>query len=175
MHHIKNDYGKHLSADCDIQHRPDKTPHLIAHVIHAGLLNIYWCILSYISEYYSKNSNIAFDHSWIIQRYGGNRDLWSLMTGKSCLFVKSTSCIKSCPPSAAYICLWAESWLVQVMAFRIFGAKPWTEQMLVYYQLDHSEHILVKFEWELYHFHSRKSILKCRQSKWGPFCLGEMI
>ena len=34
--------------------------------------------------------------------------------------------------------------------------------MLDYYQLDSWEHISVKFEKEIYHFHSRKFIQKCR-------------
>ena len=40
------------------------------------------------------------------------------------------------PPSAAYTRRWAGSALIQVMACRLFGAKPLPELMLVYCQLD---------------------------------------
>ena len=58
------------------------------------------------------------------------------------------------------------------MACRLFGAKPLPEPMLAYCQLDSWEQISVKFESELYHFHSIKSISKCCLPKWRPFCLG---
>ena len=43
----------------------------------------------------------------------------------------------SSPPSAAYMRQWTGSALVQVMACRLFGAKPLPEPMLTYRQLDH--------------------------------------
>ena len=43
----------------------------------------------------------------------------------------------SSPPSAAYMRQWIGSALVRVMACRLFGAKPLTEPMLTYRQLDH--------------------------------------
>ena len=42
------------------------------------------------------------------------------------------------------------------MACRQFGAKPLPEPLLAYCELDSWEQILVKFEWEFYHFLSRK-------------------
>ena len=52
-------------------------------------------------------------------------------------------------------------------------AKPLSEPMLVYCQLDPWEQVSVKFESEFYPFHSRKCIWKCRLPKWWPFCPGE--
>ena len=75
----------------------------------------------------------------------------------------------SSPPRAAY--MW-HSTLVQVMACRLFGAKPLPEPMQAYCQLDSWEQISVKFELEFYHFHSRKCIWKCRLPEWRPFYLG---
>ena len=64
---------------------------------------------------------------------------------------------------------WTGSWLVQVMACRLFGAKLLNEPMLLHCQLHSWERISVKFESEFYHFHSRKCIWKCRPLKWQPF------
>ena len=74
------------------------------------------------------------------------------------------------PPSAAYIRQWTGLSLVQIMACRLLGAKPLHEPLLVYCQLDSWEQISVKFKSEFYHFHSWKSIWKCRLPKWWPFC-----
>ena len=62
--------------------------------------------------------------------------------------------------------------LVQVMACRLFGAKPSLEPLLAFCQLDYWEQILVKFESEFCHFHSRKCIWNCRLPKWRPSCPG---
>ena len=43
---------------------------------------------------------------------------------------------KLSPPSAAYKCQWIESALVQIMACRLFGAKPLSKPTLDYYQMD---------------------------------------
>ena len=56
---------------------------------------------------------------------------------------------------------WTGPSSVQIMACRLFGAKPLPEPMLVYCQLDSWEHISVKLKSEFYHFHLRKCILKC--------------
>ena len=53
---------------------------------------------------------------------------------------------------------WTGLLLVQVMACRLFGAKPTTELILLYRYLDSWDHVSVKFEFELYHFHTRKCI-----------------
>ena len=80
--------------------------------------------------------------------------------------------INPSPPSAAYMHQWTGSSLVQVMACRLFGAKPLPEPIPAYCQLDSWKQISVKFESELYHFHSRKCIWKCRLPKWRPSCPG---
>ena len=46
------------------------------------------------------------------------------------------TCINLSPPSAAYVCQWIGSALVQIMACRLFGAKPLSKPMLGYCQLD---------------------------------------
>ena len=85
---------------------------------------------------------------------------------------QDSSPINSSPPSPTYMRQWTGSSLLQVMACRLFGAKPLPEPMLIYCQLDSWEHISVKFESEFYHFHSRKCSWKCRLPKWRPFCPG---
>ena len=51
------------------------------------------------------------------------------------------------PPScAAYMRQWTGSSLVQIMACRLFGAKPLPQPMLTYYQLDPHWQISKKFE-----------------------------
>ena len=87
------------------------------------------------------------------------------------LFITETQ-VNSSPPSAAYMRHWTGSSLVHVIACRLFGAKPLPEPMLTYCQLDSWEQILVKFESEFCHFHSRKCNWKCRLPKWRPFCSG---
>ena len=67
---------------------------------------------------------------------------------------------------------WTGSALVQAMAWRLFGANPLPEIMMVYCQLDSWEQISVKFKSEFYHFHSRKCLRNCRLPKWWPFCPG---
>ena len=54
--------------------------------------------------------------------------------------------INSSPLSAAYMRQWTASALVQVIACRLFGAKPLPEPMLPHCQLDHWEQTSVKFE-----------------------------
>ena len=61
--------------------------------------------------------------------------------------------LNSSPPSAAYMRQWIGSPMVQVMACRLFRAKPLPEAMLAYCQLNSWEHTSVKYESEFYHFH----------------------
>ena len=67
---------------------------------------------------------------------------------------------------------WTGSALVQVMACRLFGAKPSPKPMLVYSQMDSWQQISVKFKSEFYHFHWRKCIWNCHLPIWRPFCPG---
>ena len=54
--------------------------------------------------------------------------------------------------------------LVQIMACHLFGAKPLSEPMLPYYQLDPKEHISLIFYLKFKCFHSRKCTWKCCQN-----------
>ena len=58
--------------------------------------------------------------------------------------------------------------LVQITTCRQVGTKPLPQPMLAYCRLDSLEQISVKFESELYNFHSRKFIQICRLPKWWP-------
>ena len=73
---------------------------------------------------------------------------------------------------AAYMRQCTGSSLVQVMACRLFGAKPLPEPMLAYYQLHSGEQISAKFQSEFCTFHWRKCIWNCHLPKWWPFCPG---
>ena len=44
--------------------------------------------------------------------------------------------LNSSPPSVAFLRQWIGSALIQVMAWRLYGAKPSSKPMLDYYQLD---------------------------------------
>ena len=46
------------------------------------------------------------------------------------------NCVNSSPPRATYMPQWTGSTLVQIMACRLFGAKPLSKSMLGYCQLD---------------------------------------
>ena len=70
----------------------------------------------------------------------------------------------------AYIRQWTGSSLVQVMACRLFGAKPLPETLLAYSQLDPPGHISMKLELEFYHFIKKTCNWKCCVPKWQPFC-----
>ena len=78
----------------------------------------------------------------------------------------------SSPPGAAHMCWWTGSTLVKIMACRLVGAKPLSEPMVVYCQLDSWEQISMKFELKFYHFHSRKFIWTCCLPQRRPFCPG---
>ena len=47
--------------------------------------------------------------------------------------------LSSTPPSAAYMCQWIGSALIQIMACRLFDAKPLSKPILGYCQLDAQE------------------------------------
>ena len=61
-------------------------------------------------------------------------------------------------PSAAYMRRWTGSALFQVMACRLFDAKPLPEPMLTYRQLDLQEQTSGTFESQYQTFHSWKCI-----------------
>ena len=76
------------------------------------------------------------------------------------------------PPSAAFMRQWTGSSLVQVMACRLFGAKPLPETMLTYCQLDSRE----PFQWILKRnsiiFIQENAIQKRPLPQCRPFCPG---
>ena len=78
------------------------------------------------------------------------------------------------PPSAGYMRQWIGSALVQIMACRLFGAKPWSKLILVYCQLDAKEQTSVKFQSKYKTFHSRKCSWKYLLWNGGLVVLGEM-
>ena len=80
----------------------------------------------------------------------------------------------SSPPSVAYIRQWIGWALVQIMACRLFGAKPLSKPMLCQCQLDPKEQTSVKFQSKYKTFHSRKCIWKYRLRIGGHFVQGEM-
>ena len=94
------------------------------------------------------------------------------VTEKQIVWSVKSGCINSSPPSAAYVHHWIGSALLQLMACRLFGAKPLPEPILAYFELDSWEQISVKVELKFCHFHSRKCIWKCRLPKCRPFCPG---
>ena len=61
--------------------------------------------------------------------------------------------------------------LLQIIACQLLGAKPLSEIILPYYQLDHKEHISVKFYLNFKSFHSRKCTWKCCLWNGGHFVL----
>ena len=73
--------------------------------------------------------------------------------------------IDSSPPSATYMHLWIGSALVEIMACRLFGAKPLSKPMHGYYPLDSWEQISMKFESELCHFHYCQNVAHFDQGK----------
>ena len=80
--------------------------------------------------------------------------------------------INSSPPSAIYMCQWIRSTLVQIMACRLFGAKPLSKPMEGYCQLGPSKKMSVIFESKYKTFHSQKCIWKCCEME--AIFVGEM-
>ena len=66
------------------------------------------------------------------------------------------------PPRVAYMRQWIGSALVQIMACRLFGAKPLSKPMLGYCQLDPQEQTWVIFFIKSKTFHSSKCSWKSR-------------
>ena len=87
--------------------------------------------------------------------------------------------LNSFPPSAAYLRQLIGSALVQIMAWRLFGAKPLSKPMLGYCQLDPWEQTLVKWALRItlqWLFNQNASFwftemhLEISSAKWRPFC-----
>ena len=80
----------------------------------------------------------------------------------------------SSTPSARYLQWWTGSALVQAIACRLSGAKPFPELMLPFCHLDPWEQTSVKFESKWKTFHSWKCLRSCRLWNGGYFVQGEM-
>ena len=77
-------------------------------------------------------------------------------------------------PSDAYMRQHNMPTLLQIMACRLFSAKPLSKPMLPYYQLDPTEHISVKFYSKFKSFHSRSCTWKCPLRNGSHFVLASM-
>ena len=82
--------------------------------------------------------------------------------------------VNSSPPSAAHMCRWTGTSLVQVIAWCKKGDKSIPELILIYCQMDPKEQISVINESKFKHFHSRKYVWKCRLRNGGHFVQGEI-
>ena len=72
------------------------------------------------------------------------------------------------------MCQWIGSALVQIMACRLFGAKPLSKPMLVYCQLDAIGINFTENLTQTQNFSLKKMHLKITSAKWRPFCPGEL-
>ena len=99
---------------------------------------------------------------------------WHLVLSLIAFITYMNSGVNASFPGAAYMRQWTGSALVQIMAWRLFDAKPLCEPMLVYYQLDLQEQNSVKFESKYKTFDSTKCIWKCCLQYGGHFAPGEM-
>ena len=79
--------------------------------------------------------------------------------------------LNSSPPGAAYMRQWTWSALIQIMASRLDGAKPLSEPMLTYCQLDPKEYISMEFYLKTKYHYSRNAF---KHVDW-PFCLGGWV
>ena len=103
--------------------------------------------------------------------------LMSLFTLYICLLVwdvvksrnRLSASFNLSPPSAAYMRQWIGSALVQIMACRLFSAKPLSKPMLGYCQLDPWEK---NFSEIITNFSFTKMQLKISSAKRRPFCPG---
>ena len=77
------------------------------------------------------------------------------------------------PPSAAYKGQWIGSALVQLMACRLFGAKPLSEPVLPYCQLGRPRGTYFsRIFFKIQKFSFTKMHLQISSAKWRPFCSG---
>ena len=96
---------------------------------------------------------------------------WASKHSYGCNCHSSSYIINSSPPSAPYICQLIGSALVQIMACRLFGAKPLSKPLLGYCQLDPKEQIQWSFNQNTKLFiHENASEIS--SAKWWPFCPG---
>ena len=85
------------------------------------------------------------------------------------IYYQESPHVNSLRPGDAYMHRQPTTWLVQIMACHLFGAKPLSEPTLGYCHLDTWEQTSVKFNSKFKHFHSRKCIWKCCLENGGHF------
>ena len=78
-------------------------------------------------------------------------------------------CLNLLKPSDAYMRQYSIPTLLQIMACRLFGAKPLSKPMLPYCQLDSKEHIAVKCYLKFKRFQSMKCTWTRRLRNGGHF------
>ena len=78
-------------------------------------------------------------------------------------------------PSAAYMLQWTGSALVQVLACRLFGAKPLPQPLKLIVNWTLKEQTSVKVESNYNRFHSRKGIWRCRLRNDGHLAQRERL
>ena len=77
--------------------------------------------------------------------------------------------VNSLRPNDAYMRQKTRPSLVEIMACRLSGAKPLSQPMMTYYQLDPAEHISIKYHLKSISFHSREGIWNYRLRNGGHF------
>ena len=81
--------------------------------------------------------------------------------------------LNSSSRSVTYMCQWVGSTLFQIMAFRLFGAKPLSKPMLDYCWLDTWNKFQLTFYQNATPF-IHKMHMKASSAKWRPLFNGEM-
>ena len=90
------------------------------------------------------------------------------------IFVLPTSCCNlfhSSPPNATYMHQWIASALVQIMACRLFCAKPLSKPMLCYINWTFRNKLQWNFNQNTSHFICENAS-QTSSAKWWPFCPG---
>ena len=114
---------------------------------------------------------VAMSSNMLNQRLCGYRNL--LLTGwaqrlewnrNKCKWI----CINSLRPTDAYMRQYTSPPLIQIMACRLLGAKPFSEPMLLYCQLDTRKQII---RFQIPTKVIRDTHLKMPSAKWRPYCL----
>ena len=91
---------------------------------------------SVLSVFNSQSIQVSLGHSWFKQ-FTHVSNFNQLAPAQNQCWTSYTNCLfNSSPPSVAYKHQWIGSALVQIMACRLFDAKPLSEPMLGYCQLD---------------------------------------
>ena len=85
-------------------------------------------------------------------------NLWYLLSAEMLDILFWPHCIYSSPPNDAYMHLWTDSPLLQIMACRLFGTKPLSKPMMTSHQLQPTQQISIENWSKLSNFHRRNYI-----------------